>query len=183
MPERHAPVNRQILPVLGWFWRRRGRKRQPGQEPAQKWAWLPPAGPSRDHRRSRFFGPQGPKPAALNLSAHSRNPGWCPRRHRARRYKALGHPVERGRRLGRAKRRGGEATGWRPQAGGWRTAWLVTQRAQQAVQDFGRLHTQTRQFPVRRLAACSSAAGLERPAPGRRSGFSVWSAWARPAKP
>jgi predicted DNA-binding transcriptional regulator YafY len=36
MQERHAPVNRQILPVLGRFWRRRGRRRQPGQEPAQK---------------------------------------------------------------------------------------------------------------------------------------------------
>lgn len=30
MQERHAPVNRHILPVPGRFWRRRGRKRQPG---------------------------------------------------------------------------------------------------------------------------------------------------------
>jgi len=29
MQERHAPVNRHILPVPGRFWRRRGRKRQP----------------------------------------------------------------------------------------------------------------------------------------------------------
>src|SRR5271157_2143202 len=36
------PSSGKFCRFLGGFWRRRGRNRQPGEEPAQKWAWLPP---------------------------------------------------------------------------------------------------------------------------------------------
>jgi len=71
MPERHAPVNRQIVPALWPFWRRQGRNRpaQPGTFPemglAVRAGWRP-----RACRRAKCVGfAGGLEPAALNLLA------------------------------------------------------------------------------------------------------------------
>jgi hypothetical protein len=56
------------------------------------------------------------KTTGLSRLAHSRNPGWGPRRHRVRTYRALERPERAGGLAGRARHRGGEGSS-RPGAG------------------------------------------------------------------